>query len=122
LRGGLGRGLVAFVVLLSVFWTLTNVAISRGEALAASLEQSIGRRPAIVVHSSQPLGITAPGVTEEQQVPGVYTYSGLRLLQYREGRVLLVNDGWTRRHGVTVLLADDPDLRFEIITGTAPTP
>ena len=55
--------LLAMLVLLSVFWTITLVAESRGLALADQVEAGIDLRPAVVVHSQRPLGFEAPGVT-----------------------------------------------------------
>jgi hypothetical protein len=116
-RTDLNRGLAAVLVLISVFWTITLVADSRGRALADQVEAGIDRRPAVVVHSQRPLGIDAPGVTEERLANDSYRYGGLRLLHHHEGRFLLVHDGWTRHQGVLLVLHDDADLRFEFSRG-----
>lgn len=112
-RTEVNRGLVAVLVLLSVFWAITLVADSRGRALADRLERTIDSRPAVVVQSSRPLGIDAPGVTESRVGKDAYRYHGLRLLHHHEGRFLLVHDGWSRQDGVLLILHDDDDLRFE---------
>ncbi len=118
-RTDLNRGLAVVVVLISVFWTITLVADSRGRALADQVEASIDRRPAVVVHSRRPLGIDAPGVTEERLANDSYRYLGLRLLHHHGGTFLLVHDGWTRHQGVLLVLHDDGDLRFEFSRGGA---
>jgi hypothetical protein len=111
------RVLVAIVVVLSVFWTITNVADSRGRALATRLEAQVARRPAVVVHSAAPLGLEVPGVSEQRVGPDAYRYDGLRLLHHRAGTFLLVHDGWRRDDGVLLVLHDDGELRFEFVTG-----
>lgn len=108
------RGLVLVLVLVSAFWAVTLVADSRGVALAEAVELEIARRPPVVVHSTVPLTIDAPSVTEQRLADGAYRYTGLRLLHHQEGRFLLVHDGWTRRDGVLFILHDDDTLRFEI--------
>ncbi len=120
-RTDVNRSLLAMLVLLSLFWTITLVAESRGLALADQVEAGIDRRPAVVVHSQRPLGFEAPGVTEERLADDSYRYEGLRLLHHHEGTFLLVHDGWTRREGVLLILHDDEDLRFELSRG-APAP
>jgi hypothetical protein len=116
-RTGPTRGLVAVLVLLSVFWTLTNVAVTRGIALARQVERRVETLPAVTVHSTGRLGIDAPGVTEHELASDAYRYDGLRLLHHHDATFLLVHDGWSRAGGVVLVLTDDADLRFEIVTG-----
>jgi hypothetical protein len=108
------RGLVLLLVLVSAFWAVTLVADSRGVALADAVEAGIRGRPPVVVHSTVPLHIDAPSVTEQRLADDAYRYTGLRLLHHQDGRFLLVHDGWTRREGVLLILHDDDTLRFEI--------
>jgi hypothetical protein len=111
---GVTHGLVLVLVLVSAFWAVTLVADSRGVALADDLEAGIGTRPPVVVHSTVPLAIDVPSVTEERIADDAYRYTGLRLMHHNEGRFLLLHDGWTRRDGVLFILHDDDTLRFEI--------
>jgi hypothetical protein len=108
------RGLVLVLVLVSAFWAVTLVADSRGVALARTVEAGIGGRPPVVVHSTVPLNVAAPNVSEQRIADDAYRYTGLRLLHHREGRYLLVHDGWTSGDGVLFVLHDDDKLRFEI--------
>lgn len=118
-RTDVNRSLLAMLVLLSVFWTITLVAESRGLALANQVEAGIDRRPEVVVHSQLPLGLDAPGVTEERLAEDSYRYEGLRLLHHHEGTFLLVHDGWTREEGVLLILHEGEGLRFELSRGAA---
>lgn len=134
----LAKTLIGILVVLSLFWAVTNYATYRGVDLAVDLMDRVDELPGVVVYSSARLAIDAPGVTERRvdpegggveaattdstldddtqpdpMVSGLYRYEGLRLLDRIGDRLFLVSDGFSRRHGVVVALPDDGSLRFE---------
>lgn len=127
---------VGLVVVLSLFWTVTNYATFRGVRLAQGILNNVHEQPSVVVYSPTRLAIDAPGVTEErlagsgpatdspatesqpaEPTPTAYRfrYRGLRLLDYIDNRVFLISDGFTRDYGVVVVLEDRKQLRFEYV-------
>lgn len=120
----LERAFIAVLVLVSLFWTVSNYAELLGANLADGLQRRLPQLTEVVVYSPQRLNIEAPGAVEESlEQPGesvddaAYRYRtvGLRLLEHTGGHYFLVSDGWTPRHGVVVMLADGDPVRLEFV-------
>lgn len=113
--------LVAFMVVLSVFWTASEYAQALGRGSAQALEQQLSTRPSAVVFSRERLHLSAPGVTETRLAGAEsaygYRYDGLRLLVRSGGNYFLLPDEWSRENGVAVLLPDTDDVRLEFGVG-----
>ncbi len=114
-------GLVALLVVLSGFWTASEYADALGRGRAQRLAASLDLRPQVKVYAPKRLALDSGGVVEERLAgdDGAYRYrySGLRLLVRSGGKYFLVPEGWTRRSGTAVVLADSPDYRFEFGAG-----
>lgn len=113
--------LVALLVVLSGFWTASEYADALGRGRAQRLAASLQLRPQVTVYAPKRLAIDAGDVVE-QRLAGDdgayrYRYSGLRLLVRSGGKYFLVPDGWTRRSGTAIVLADSTDYRFEFGAG-----
>lgn len=124
LQSPLERAFVVVLVLVSVFWTVSNYAELLGANLARDLQAQLPRLTEVIVYSPQRLSIQAPGTKEEPlDRPGAssddaayhYRTVGLRLLDHTGGHYFLVSDGWTPRYGVVVMLADDDPVRLEFV-------
>lgn len=121
-RNELTKAFIGVIVVLSLFWSITNYANFRGVTLAVELMDGIAELPSVVVYSPERLAIDAPGVTEhrvgEVDAPDagqLYRYEGLRLLEHIDDRFFLISDGFSRSHGVVVALPDDGSLRYEFV-------
>jgi hypothetical protein len=119
--GSLAIVLVALLVVLSLFWAMSEYAGALGRGRAARLEAGLSSRPGVVVFSKERLNMEAPAVVETR-LPGAdssfrFRYSGLRLLIRSGGKYFLLPDGWTRDTGAAVVLPDSEDLRFEFSPG-----
>jgi hypothetical protein len=115
--------LVGGVITLAMFWELSSYAGVVGRGYAERLARTSGNLPRVTVTSPDPLGVTAPGVSEEPvTLPAAtgttvvrYRTSGLRLLVSSGGRVFLLNDGWNPgAGGVVVVLPDDKTLHWQL--------
>ena len=113
--------LIALLVVLSGFWTASQYADALGRGRAQRLATALTLRPQVTVYAPKQLSIDAGNAVEERLAgdDGAYRfrYSGLRLLVRSGGKYFLVPDGWTRRNGTAVVLADSPDYRFEFGAG-----
>jgi hypothetical protein len=115
---------LASLVILSVFWAANDYARAQGRERAESLAGNLGRLPAVVVHSEDPLYLTASGVEEELlDVNGRgfhYRYHGLRLFTKTDHSYVLVPTSWSRRTGTIVVLPDRGTIRLEFGLGERP--
>lgn len=111
-------GLVAAVVVLSLFWTTNTVASAYGRGAAEERARDLGALPAVVLDSPDRLGLLADGV-EETALPKTagqrfaYRYRGLRLLVVAGGRLYLLPETWSEQSGVVVMLPDDASVRVQ---------
>lgn len=115
------RGLYALAisVLISLFLVreVGNWADAEGHMYARRVEQNVSGMPRVTLLSDRPLGIAAPGVRTEAVTEGTAVYyrtTGLRLLDHSGGHLFLLHDGWRRRDGITIVLADDKDVRWQL--------
>ena len=114
--------LVGGIVTLALFWELSSYAGVVGRGYAERLARTAGGLPQVTVSSPDPLGVLAPGVTEEAvSVPGPagshavrYRTSGLRLLVNSGGRVFLLTEGWRPGQGAVIVLPDNDTLRWQL--------
>jgi hypothetical protein len=116
------RGLLTgAVITMALFWQMSNYAGVVGRGYVQQLANSANDLPRVWAYSSVPLGIEAPGVTEELLTEEAvaegdtprYRTSGLRLLTSSGGRLFLLHDGWTPASGTVVLLPDDGEIRWQ---------
>lgn len=116
------RGLLTgAVITMALFWQMSNYAGVVGRGYVQQLANATDDLPRVWAYSSVPLGIEAPGVSEELLTdPAVaegdaprYRTSGLRLLTRSGGRLFLLHDGWTPSSGTVVLLPDDGEIRWQ---------
>ena len=116
-----GYVIAVMIVVVAVFWASSLYAAALGRGRAELLAESLEGRPAITVFSQRSLGIDATGVRVTRITDPAaeyrYRYSGLRLLVHSANKYFLVNAGWSRAHGVTIVLDDTPDIRVEFAPG-----
>jgi hypothetical protein len=110
---GLRRGLLAALVLIAIFWAVTNLAQERGTTNARLAELALPLQPQAVVYSEKDLHLPGPGVAvtnlNGDNSAYRFRYNGLRPLLYANGRWFLLPVGWKRDNGSTVIvLQDDP--------------
>jgi hypothetical protein len=120
--GLVGLGLVAMLVVLSLFWATTDYARAYGRGRAVAYARDLAVRPGVVVYSAERLFLQGPGVRELALPAGEhasyrYRYSGLRLLTEAHGRLFLLPAGWTTTDGAAIVLAGDGKLRVEFTRG-----
>lgn len=114
-------GLVLALVSLLLFWGTSTFAGAVGRQQALHLEKQVAGMPRAQVHSTRPLSLTVPSVTEHLvETPAdsaphrwLYRYEGLRLLSVDGGRYFFLHDGWTVDQGTVVVLPDDASLWVE---------
>jgi len=106
--------LIAALLLLSLFWSVSHYAGVRGVDLAAEAEQRIASQPDVTIYSAQRLDLREPVV--ENYIAGTdsayhYVYSGLKLLFRSQNNYFLrPADRSDRRN---IIIAESPTLRFE---------
>ena len=105
------RGILLAVVVVSVFWAVTDLAHERGLERARIVESTLPLQPQAVVYSVQELSIPGTGV-QMQRLPAAeggatYLYNGLRPLVYAHDRWFLLPKGWKKDNGDTVVLIRD---------------
>jgi hypothetical protein len=110
----LRRGLIAALVLIATFWTVTDLAYRQGIATARLVEQVLPLEPQAVVYSNKDLHMPGPdvgiAVLSGKDTAYHFRYNGLRPLVYANHRWFLLPVGWTHNDGSTVIvLQDDPD-------------
>ena len=111
-----GVVLVAATVALGTFWMLEQYAASVGRTDAMALAAGVDHLPRAVALSPTPLGLGAPGVSEQRTGAGTgvrYRTTGLRLLARSGGKILLVNDGWDPASGTVIVLPDSDELSWQ---------
>jgi hypothetical protein len=108
--------LVGLIIAAAVFWALGEYAQIVGRGVAVSFEQHISALPKATAISDSPLSIDAPNVETAPIAVGsktLYRTTGLRLLGESGGRLFLLSDGWSRRRGSVIVLADDRSIHWQ---------
>ena len=112
-----GYIIAAMLALLGIFWTASLYAAALGRGRAEILAENLAGQPAVTIFSIKSLGIDAAGVTVSEIANAAsayrFRYSGLRLLIHSANKYFMVNSGWSREHGVVIVLDDTPDIRLE---------
>ncbi|MFF4289557.1 hypothetical protein ACFY0R_30285 [Streptomyces sp. NPDC001633] len=115
------RAVPVFMAGLLVMWGLSLAVSALGEQEARQTAANLVRHPAVVLLSTDRLGLAGPGLQVEDlgaKVHYRYRYTGLRRLIERNGRYYLLPLGWTYRTGPTYVIQDGGDLRVELFPGT----
>ena len=116
-----GYVIAAMLALLSIFWASSPYAQALGRGRAEALAENLSGQPAVTVFSVKSLGVDAAGVTVSKigNAASAYRfrYSGLRLLIHSANKYFLVNDRWSHKRGVVIVLEDTPDIRLEFTPG-----
>jgi hypothetical protein len=112
------QGLGVAVLLLAVFWAVTDIAAARGTATARLVEMTLRLRPQAVVYSEKDLHLPGPevGVVALTGTDSAYAfrYNGLRPLLYANDRWFLLPVGWTHDNGATVIVLEDDPGRLRV--------
>lgn len=120
----LPRAGVIIVAGLFLTWVVALAAGQLGRKDAQADAGQIVRRVAVVVFSTERLGLKGPtGHPSEDLGAGShfrYRYSGLRLLVERDHRYYLLPQGWRRDLDATYVIEDDETVRIELLPGTQP--
>jgi hypothetical protein len=125
------RGLVVFpilLVLLFIFWAVSDYAAAYGRTHAKEVEGKLDERSSVTVYSAKRLYIddsadsgSGSGVHEEPLPEGDgayrYRYQGLRLLGRSNDRYFLLPGNWSPGHPVTIVLLDSDTIRVELRRG-----
>ncbi|MGW2404399.1 hypothetical protein ACWCXK_07715 [Streptomyces sp. NPDC001739] len=115
------RAVPIFTAGLLVMWGLSLAVSALGEQEARQTGANLVRHPAVVLLSTDRLGLAGPGLQVEDlgaKVHYRYRYTGLRRLIERNGRYYLLPLSWTYRTGPTYVIQDGGDLRVELFPGT----
>jgi hypothetical protein len=110
---------IAFLGLsfLGVLWLLAELADDAGERRADTIVRELAGDPAITVYSSSPLAIAGPGIAVKRiGADGEryrYAYTGLRLFESGNGKIILLPSAYARGDNAYVL-RDDESIRIDI--------
>jgi hypothetical protein len=112
--------LVVMIVVLSLFWTVSEYAAALGRGRAQQIEANISLLPGVTVYSRNDLqlGEARLIVAQGDSASYRYRYSGLRFIIRSGGNYFLLPDGWSRSDGVVIVLRDDANIRVEFTTGS----
>jgi hypothetical protein len=109
--------LVAVLLTLAVFWDTERVARTMGEAYAADIIAAPERLPAVVVYSSDDLGIDTVHVRKDTVARAgalpLHTYRDLRLLHRSGSRYLLITQTHERASTRVFVITETPTVRIE---------
>lgn len=109
--------LVILILIATLFAAVGDWADGIGRQRAILLAHRIPDLPGVVVYSPQRLQVDAAGVRVETvgDADSAYRfrYSGLKLLIRSGGKYFLIPARWNRTDGVTLVLPDRDNLRFE---------
>jgi hypothetical protein len=104
-------GVMAVLLILAFFWTVTAYADYVGVQAARQLQAGLPTAANVTVYSSRSLSFTGPGVTESTELPDSmyqFRYSGLRLLVSSGGQYFLLPVGWRQGAGSVLVLPARP--------------
>jgi hypothetical protein len=109
------------LVALGLFWSAVNYAAAVGAERGRRIETGIRGLGDVVLFSTQHLGLTGPGVSEEpcRHPDAAFSYrtEGLKLLQRSEGKYFLLPAGWSSDEGSVMVVADSEMVRLEFSAG-----
>lgn len=107
--------ILAVLLLLGVFWSVSHYAAVTGVDLAVRLEDNIRFQPGVAVYSAKRLQLQSP--VRETELPGEgaayrYRYTGLKLL-FRSDHRFFLRPSDADRSRVNIVIAEGPDVRLE---------
>ncbi|WP_344918726.1 hypothetical protein [Streptosporangium oxazolinicum] len=122
--------LLAFLLILGVFWSAGRYAEYVGRANGAEIARELSQRTSVVLYSARNLQINVQGVrvavlgdpprpaaTPAPKGDGPpelrFRYTGLRLLARSGDRLLLLPDGWTYQRPRLIVVRDDENVRLD---------
>ncbi|MGH9281002.1 MAG: hypothetical protein ACRD12_23305 [Acidimicrobiales bacterium] len=115
------RVLAALLIVISLFWAVSEYARALGRARSEVLEANLPARPGVVVFSSHRLHAAGTGVRETELAVAEdayrYRYDGLRLFIRSGGKYFLLPAEWTPAAGRAIVIADDEGVRVEFTVG-----
>lgn len=106
---------LSFVIVFAAFGSAARLAQADGFDRALALATDLERRPSVTVLSEDVLGINHRGVVCLEVRGSRFTrrYLGLHLLANRNGRYLLIPNGFDRNSAITIDLVESPAIRVE---------
>jgi hypothetical protein len=115
--------LVTLLVIIGLFWTVTEFASALGRGDAEVRAEDLAGRPAVTVYSIDRLFLQGPGVIEttlpvDAHAGYHYRYDGLRLLTDSQDHFFLLPAGWTPGRTPTIMLDRNDKIRIEFTPGS----
>jgi hypothetical protein len=113
-------GLVAMLVVLSLYWAGSDWARALGRGRAQQRAQQLSTEPGVILYTKHRFDFPS-GVRESQLPDGSgyrYRYTGLRLLIRSGEKYVFVPANWSPVQGVAVLVPDNKDVRLGFTRGT----
>jgi hypothetical protein len=119
---------VAFTFILvsvGLFWATNDYSLAVGERRAIDYQGALPGMPDAVLISTEPLGITGPGVAEtacDYAGKPSYRYDGLVLVLQSGDHLFLLPKTWTEATGGALVLPQTDSLRIEFNLPPGPAP
>lgn len=115
--GAAETGIVVLLVVIGLFWSVSDYSTAVGTQRAAEVEASVPELPNLLLYSEKSLNLTAEGVHQstchQTDATYRYRYDGLKLLLRSGGQYILVPANWTWARGTTIVLPKTDSLRLE---------
>jgi hypothetical protein len=97
-----------------VFYTGALYANEFGRSRAERMHVLIPLQPAVTVCTSHKLEVLSPAIRTKKISANEACYSGLRLLEWSDGRYFLVPADWSRPNGAVIILSDSDETRVAV--------
>jgi hypothetical protein len=113
------------LVSVGLFWATNDYSLAVGESRAIEYQQALPTMPEAVLVSTEPLGVTIPGVTEtacDHDGKPSYRYDGLVLVLQSGDHLFLLPKTWTQTTGGALVLPQTDSLRIEFNLLPGPQP
>ncbi|MFI5046644.1 MAG: hypothetical protein ACHQIG_06240 [Acidimicrobiia bacterium] len=110
----LAWSILAVLLLLSLFWSVSHYAAVRGVDLAIEAESRLGSQPSVIIYSQQRLFLEPSVVETTLSDPNAayrYRYTGLKLLFRSQNNYFLRPADQSDARNIVI--AESPGLRFE---------
>lgn len=120
----LEAGLVVLLVVIGMFWSVSDYSTAVGVQRAVETEAAIPGRPNLLLYSEKSLNLTTEGVHQitcrQADAAYRYRYDGLKLLLRSGDQYILVPANWTAADGTTFVLPKTDALRLEFTPKSTP--